>query len=91
MRSFEELNTLSTEELHDRATKHARHHLNVKFFWSLIEMTPAAMTRSGDVEEGERDIAHWSGQVADAVQDKPELKDAMRPAYIDYLLKHPDA
>jgi hypothetical protein len=91
MSSFEELNALPTEELHDRATKHARHHLNVKFFWSLIEMTPAAMTRSGDVEEGERDIAHWSGQVADAVQDKPELKDAMRPAYIDYLLKHPGA
>ena len=54
-------------------------------------MTPAAMTESGDVEEGERDIAHWSGQLADAVQDKPELKDAMRPAYIDYLLKHPGA
>ena len=37
-------------------------------------MTPAAMTGTGDVEEGERDVAHWSGQLADAVQDKPELK-----------------
>jgi hypothetical protein len=91
MSSFEELDQLSSEELHDRAVKHARRHLNAKFFWNLLETTPAAMTGSGDIEEGERDAFHWSGQVADAVQDSPELKDGMRPVYIEYLLKHPDA
>ena len=91
MSSFEELDALSTDELHDRATKHARRHLNVKFLWSLVEMTPAALRGAGVVAVGARPVAHWPGQLADVVQDKPELKDAMRPAYIDYLLKHPGA
>jgi hypothetical protein len=91
MTSFEELDRLSTEELHDRAFDHAKRHLDAKFFWNLLEMVPAAMMEAGDPEEAERDTVHWSGQVADAVQDKPELKEAMRPVYIDYLERHPDA
>jgi hypothetical protein len=91
MSSFEELDKLSTEELHDRAFKHAKRHLNAKFFWDLVQFTPAAEAEAGETEEAERDTFHWSGQVADAVQEKPELKDAMRPVYLDYLERHPDA
>ena len=36
-------------------------------------------------------MARVSGQVVNAVEDDPELRDAMRPVYIDYLLKHPRA
>jgi hypothetical protein len=91
MTSFEELDALSSEELHDRAFRHAERHLNLKFFWDLLQYTPAAEAEAGDIDEAESDAQHASGQVADAVDQRPELKDAMRPVYIDYLLKHPGA
>jgi hypothetical protein len=91
MTSFEELDALSSEELHDRAVRHAKRHLNVRFFWDLMQYTPAAEAESGDVEQADSDVLRVSGQVADAVEDRPELRDAMRPVYIDYLLKHPGA
>jgi hypothetical protein len=91
MTSFEELDALSSEELHDRAFRHAQRHLNLKFFWDLLQYTPAAEAEAGDLDQAESDAQHASGQVADAVDERPELKDAMRPVYIDYLLEHPDA
>ena len=36
------LDDLSTQELHDRAIHRAEKHLDVKFFWSLLQMIPAA-------------------------------------------------
>ena len=91
MTSFEELDKLSSEELHDRAVHHAKRHLNVKFFWDLMQMTPAASAEAGDFEHAETDTLRVSGQLADALEDRPELHEAMRPLYIDYLLKHPKA
>ena len=88
MTSFEELDALSSDELHDRAVKHALRHLDVKFFWNLLQMVPAAEAETGDLDQAESDVQHVSGQVADAVDEDPELKDAMRPIYIDYLLQH---
>jgi hypothetical protein len=88
MTSFEELDALSSEELHDRAVRHAKRHLNVRFFWDLMQMTPAAAAEEGDLGQAESDVLRVSGQVADALEDRPELHDAMRPIYIDYLLKH---
>jgi hypothetical protein len=91
MTSFEELDALSSEELHDRAVGHAMRHLDVRFFWDLLQYTPAAEAETGDVDQANSDVTHVSGQVADAVDEDPELRDAMRPIYIDYLLKHADA
>ena len=90
MTSFEELDALSSDELHDRAIKRARRHFDVKFFWDLVQMTPAAEAETGDIDQAESDVAHVSGQLADAVDEDPALKDAMRPVYIDYLLEHGD-
>jgi hypothetical protein len=91
MTSFEELDALSSEELHDRAFRHAQRHFDVKFFWDLLRYTPAAEVEAGDVGEAESDAQRASGQVVDAIEQRPELRDAMRPVYIDYLLKHPGA
>ena len=91
MTSFEELDALSSQELHDRAVKHALRHLDVRFFWDLLQYTPAAEAETGDLDQANSDVAHVSGLLADAVRERPELKDAMRPVYIDYLLAHPDA
>ena len=91
MSSFEELDRLSSQELHDRAYRYAERHLDVGFFWNLIEMMPAAEMVEGEAKQADADILHPSQQVADAVKRDPKLVDALRPVYLDYLQKHPDA
>jgi hypothetical protein len=88
----EELEALSSKELHDRAVHYAERHLDVKFLWNLIKLTPAANAAAGDEAQGDFDVEHWSGQVADAFRDDDGgLNDALRPIYLDYLEKHPKA
>jgi hypothetical protein len=88
----EDLDKRSTHELHDRAIRRAEKHLDVKFFWSLLEMIPAAETVSGDEAEGDFDIQFSKGLIKDALHSGDgKLGEALRPLFIDYLRKHPDA
>jgi hypothetical protein len=88
----EDLEQLSTRELHDRAVHHAERHLNAKFFWSLLRVIPAAQAASGDEGEAEYDIQSSKGLVWDALRSgEGELAEALRPLFIDYLRRHPDA
>lgn len=86
------LDELSTQELHDRAIHRAERHVDVKFFWSLLEMIPAAETISGDEGEADYDIKSSAGLISDALRSGDgKLGEALRPVFIDYLRKHPDA
>ncbi len=84
MATFEELDALASEELHDRAMKLAEHRLDVKFFFSLLEAIPAA-----NAGEGDADVMSMRALVIDAMHaGEGDLADSLRPLYIDYLLKH---
>ena len=86
------LDALPTKELHDRAIHHAERHLDVKFFWSLLELIPAAQAASGDQGEADFDIQSSKGLIKDALHSgEGELAEALRPLFIDYLRKHSDA
>ena len=88
----EDLDQLSTRELHDRAVRRAEKHLDLKFFWSLLQMIPAAETISGDVGEAELDIQYARRLISDALHSGDgKLGEALRPVFIDYLRKHLDA
>ena len=88
----EDLEALSTKELHDRAMHRAERHLDVKFLWSLLEMIPAAETAGGDVGEAEFDSQVARGQIHDAVHSGDgALGEALRPVFVEYLRAHPDA
>lgn len=92
MERAEELELLSSEELHDRAIRYAERHLDVKFFWQMLQTIPAAFSASGNQAESDEDIHHWSALVADAFKaDEGELAESLRPFYLDYLLRHPKA
>ena len=83
------LDELSTKELHDRAIHHAERHLDVKFFWSLLKLIPAAEAASGDVGEAEFDVQFSKGLISDALHSGDgELGEALRPVFIDYLRRH---
>jgi hypothetical protein len=86
------LEELSTEELHDRAVRYAERHLDVKFFWSILQAIPAAETARGDQGEADFDIQFSKGLLKDALHSgEGELGELLRPLFIDYLRKHPSA
>lgn len=86
------LDQLSTQELHDRAVRRAEKHLDARFFWTLLKAIPAAEALAGDEGEAEYDIQSSKGLVYDALHSGDgELGEALRPLFVDYLRRHPDA
>jgi hypothetical protein len=83
------LERLSSEELHDLAVSHARRHLNVKFFWELMRILPAAEAAAGEYEEANADIQRMSAHIDDVTDaGKGEVAEKLRPFYLEYLHKH---
>ena len=88
MTTREELEGLSSKELHDRAFSAAAKHLDVGFFWRLLQSLPAAEVAAGEEDEAEQDVMTLRGRLNDLTHSgEGELADALRPLYIDYLLK----
>ncbi len=92
MSMSEDLDKLSTHELHDRAVRRAERHMDMKFFWSLLKTIPAAELISGDEGEADYDLESSKGLIYDAAHSGDgALAEALRPLFLDYLRKHPDA
>jgi hypothetical protein len=88
----DDLDALSTHELHDRAVHRAEKHMDVKFFWELLEAIPAAEAVAGRMGEADFDVRSARGQIKDALHsDEGSLAEALRPLFVDYLRAHPDA
>jgi hypothetical protein len=89
MLTREELEALSSKELHDRAVAMAKHRLDVGFYWRLIKAIPVAEVASGDLDESEADVINPLDQLNDLTEaGQGELADALRPLYIDYIEEH---
>ena len=85
----DDLDQLSTKELHDRAVRRAEKHLDVKFFWSLLQVIPAAQAAIGDEGEADYDIQFSKGLISDALHSGDgALGEALRPMFIEYLRRH---
>jgi len=54
----DELEALSSRELHDLAVRRALHHVDVEFFWQLLRDIPAAEASEGHLNETGRDVTH---------------------------------
>ncbi|ETK31707.1 hypothetical protein GCM10009530_28230 [Microbispora corallina] len=88
----EELESLPAKELHDRAVRYAVRHGDFGFLWDLLKVIPAAEAASGNSEETANDLSRVSALLSDAMAaGEGELGDALRPVYVEYLSKHPDA
>ncbi len=88
MTTREELEALSSKELHDRAFSEAMRHVDVGFFWRLLKALPAAEAAIGEEDEAAQDVMTLRGRLNDLTHSgEGELADALRPLYIDYLSK----
>ncbi len=89
MTTRDELDALSSRELHDLAVRRALRHVDVEFLWDLVRAIPAAEASEGNSIEAGRDITKVTSLIADAIDSgKGEVAEALRPLYIDYLAKH---
>ena len=89
MATREELDKLSSRELHDLAVRRALKHVDVEFFWELLRAIPAAEASEGHDAEAGRDVTHLSVLLDDAIgSGEGDLAEALRPLYLDDLEKH---
>lgn len=89
MTTRDELDALSSRELHDLALRRALHHVDVEFLWELLRAIPAAEASEGHSVEAGRDITKVSVLLSDAINSGDgEIAEALRPLYLDYLVKH---
>jgi hypothetical protein len=85
----DQLESLSSAELHDLAVRHARRHLDVRFFWRLMQALPTAEAAAGELEEAETDVLRLSAHVDDVTDSgQGEVAELLRPFYLDYLRRH---
>ncbi len=83
------LDALSSEQLHDLAVSRAKRHVDVRFFWQLVETLPAAEAAVGKMDEAETNVLKLSAHVDDVAESgKGDVGEAMRPFYLDYLRRH---
>lgn len=87
--TLDELDALSSRELHDLAVRRALHHVDVEFLWQLLRAIPAAEASEGHASEAGRDVTHLSVLIDDAIDaGDGDVAEALRPLYLDYLVKH---
>lgn len=82
----DQLENLSSKELHDRAVEHAVRHVDVGFLWRLLRAIPAAQAASGHPDQAEADVSHLSAILNElAHSGEGEVAEALRPLYLEYL------
>ena len=85
----DQLESLSSAELHDLAVRHARRHLDARFFWRLMQALPTAEAAAGEMEEAETNVMRLSAHVDDVTESgQGEVAELLRPFYLDYLRRH---
>jgi hypothetical protein len=83
------LDRLSSAELHDLAVDRARRHLDVRFFWRLMSVLPAAEAVAGETEEAEADLQSMMAHLGDVTDSgRGEVAEQLRPMYLEYLRRH---
>jgi hypothetical protein len=88
----EDLDALSSRELHDRAIKLAVSRRDVRFVWRLLREIPAAQAAAGDLRRGETDIVRATALISDFMQSGAgDVAEALRPLYLEYLRTDPTA
>ena len=84
-----DLDRLSSKELHDLAVSRAKRHFDVRFFWELMRLLPAAEAAAGELDEAETDVLRLSAHVDDVAEaGRGEVAELLRPFYLDYLRRH---
>jgi hypothetical protein len=84
----EDLETMASRDLHDRAIGSAKAQGDLEWLWHLLRSIPAAEGEIGDLEDSGMDMASTVSALNGYARADRDLPDVLRPQYIDYLLEH---
>jgi hypothetical protein len=84
----EDLETMTSRDLHDRAISTAKAEKDLDWLWHLLRSIPAAEAEIGDLEDSSMDMARTVSAINGYMRADRDLPDALRPQYVDYLLEH---
>jgi hypothetical protein len=89
MSTEDDLERLSSKELHDLAVSRARRHVDLRFFWDLMKVLPVAEAGAGELDEADADVASIIAHVDDITDSgEGDVAELLRPFYLDYLRRH---
>ena len=89
MSDDDRLDALSSKELHDRAVRYALRHLDLPFFFRLMEALPVAEAATGDIHGAEADALTLRAHIDDVTDSgQGEVAELLRPMYLEYLREH---
>jgi hypothetical protein len=84
----EDLETMTSRELHDRAIGAARAERDLDWLWHLLRSIPGPEDEVGDLEDSGMDIASTVSAINGYTRADRNLPDTLRSQYVDYLLEH---
>ncbi len=88
MITSEDLESLSSRQLHDRAVDLAKAEGDIDWLWHLLGSLPAAEGQLGELDDSGLEIAGLVTAINGYIRADRSAEDALRPQYVEYLLAH---
>jgi hypothetical protein len=86
--SRDDLETMTSGDLQDRAVGMAKAEGDLDWLWHLLRSIPAAEGQVGDLEDSGMDVAGTVSAINGYVRADRDLPETLRPQYVEYLLEH---
>jgi hypothetical protein len=84
----EDLETMTSRDLHDRAIGTAKAEGDLDWLWHLLRSIPAAEGEVGDLEDSGMDMVSTVSAINGYTRADRDLPATLRSQYVDYLLEH---
>jgi len=84
----EDLETMTSRDLQDRAIGTAKAEGDLDWLWHLLRSIPTAEDEVGDLENSGMDMPSTVSAINGYTRADRELPDTLRSQYVDYLLEH---
>jgi hypothetical protein len=87
MITSEDLETLSSRQLHERAVDLAKAEGDIDWLWHLLRSLPAAEEQLGELDDSGLEIASLVSAINGYIRADRSAEEALRPQYVEYLLE----
>ena len=84
----EDLETLSSRQLHEQAIALAKTGQDIDWLWHLLGSIPATEGQLGELDESGLDVPSLISAINGYVRADRSADDALRPQFVAYLLEH---
>lgn len=83
----DDLETMTSHDLHDRAIGMAKAEGDLDWLWQLLRSIPAAEGEVGDLDDSGMNTVSTISAINSYIRADRDLPETLRSQYIDYLLE----